>query len=455
MFSRAVGALAAVAVVVPSCQPGCEPEPPGPPGSTTTTAPAEPSTTTVPTTTAPSAGIVSVTIEGQGSGHGRGLSAWGNYGSAVTLGWSWQQILDHYYGGTSAGSAANTPIGIRLVALDGAAATGVVSTTAQATWNGVQASSLQAREIGPNTYSIYSAPDLRCPSTVDGWALVANGVAGPITFSTPVEETTGAAGDVLGLCQANGSVIHYRGTITATNDGSGNNRTVNRTLMENYLRGVLSREVSTSWGNAGGGAGMDALRAQSVAARSFALSQNRYPSYGAQTCDTTSCQVYGGAAHRATPTAAISQPGRFRICETGNDTFECANTDRGIVETAGVIRVWPNGNVVSTEYSASHGPYSAGGPFPSVDDTASDVPGNPSYQWTRSIDAAAIATRYQLGELTAASTEPDPNTPYVEVWDHRVRLVGSLRTVVVSGWDFRNAFDLPSPGFTITGVVTG
>lgn len=449
VYSRAVGALAAVAVVVPSCQPACEPEPPGPPGSTTI--PTIPTTTTTPS---PS-GIVSITVDGQGSGHGRGLSAWGNYGSAVTRGWSWQQILDHYYGGTAAGTRENSPIGIRLMALDGAPATGVVSATGQATWNGVVAASLQASETGPNTYTVAAASDLRCPNAVEGWTVVAAGVPGPITFSTPIDETTGAAGNVLGLCQPNGSVIHYRGMITAINDSAGNNRTVNRARLENYLRGVLPREVSTSWGNAAGGAGMNALRAQSVAARSFALSQNRYPSFGAQTCDTTSCQVYGGAAYRASPAAAISQPGRFSVCETGNDTFECANTDRGIADTAGVVRVWPSGNVVSTEYSASHGPYSAGGPFPSVDDTASNVPGNPNYQWTRSIDAAAIASRYQLGELTAASTEPDPNTPYVGVWDHRVRLVGTLGTAVVSGWDFRNAFDLRSPGFAITGVVTG
>jgi hypothetical protein len=396
-----------------------------------------------------------VALQGQGAGHGRGLSAWGNYGSAVTLGWSWQQILDHYYGGTLAGTRPNGAVGVRLSALDGASATGVVSATGQATWNGVVAPSLQAWETGPNTYTVASASDRRCPNAADGWTVVAQGVVGPITFTTPVDETSGAAGDVLGLCQPNGSVVHYRGSITATNDSAGNNRTVNRTLLENYLRGVLSREVSTSWGSAAGGAGMNALRAQSVAARSFVLSQNRYPGYGAQTCDTTSCQLYGGAAHRAAPTAAISQPTRFSTCETGNVTFECANTDRAIVETAGVVRVWSNGTVVSTEYSASHGPYSAGGPFPSVDDTASNVPGNSNYQWTRSLDAAAIASRYQLGQLTAASTEPDPATPYVGVWDHRVRLVGTAGTVVVSGWDFRNAFGLPSPGFAITGVVAG
>jgi len=341
---------------------------------------------------------------------------------------------------------------VRLFALDNSPTTGVVSTTGLVTWNGVQYASLQARETSSNVYDIYSATDLRCPNAADGWTLVTQGVAGPVTFTTPLDETTAPAGDVLGLCQPNGSVVHYRGTITALNDSAGANRTVNRTLLELYLRGVLSREVGTSWGNAGGGAGMNALRAQAVAARSFALSQNRY-SY-AQTCDTTSCQVYGGSAYRATSTSPTSHR-TYAVCESGNLTSECVNTNRAIAETAGVVRRWPSGGIVSTEYSSSHGPRSAGGPFPAVDDTASNVPGNSSYLWHVSISAADLATRYGLGQLTAASTEPDPNTPYEGVWDNRVRLVGATRTVVVSGWDFRNAFGLKSPGFTITGVVRG
>ena len=72
-------------------------------------------------------------------------------------------------------------------------------------------------------------------------------------------------------------------------------------------------------------------------------------------------------------------------------------TDRAAAETAGVVRVWPDGGIVSAEYSASHGPRSAGGPFPAVDDTASNVPQNPSYQWTRTLDVAAVAARYGLG----------------------------------------------------------
>ena len=52
-----------------------------------------------PAEAAPARQVASVIVDGQGSGHGRGLSAWGAYGSAVNRGWSWQQILDYYYGG--------------------------------------------------------------------------------------------------------------------------------------------------------------------------------------------------------------------------------------------------------------------------------------------------------------------------------------------------------------------
>ena len=118
-----------------------------------------------------------------------------------------------------------------------------------------------------------------------------------------------ASGAPIGVCQPNGSVIHYRGFIQAVNDGAGSNRTVNVIDVENYVRGVLPREVFPSWGSAGGGAGMNALRAFAVAARTFGLSQTRYPY--ARTCDTPSCQVYGGTAQRQSAfAAAVAARGR-------------------------------------------------------------------------------------------------------------------------------------------------
>ena len=51
-----------------------------------------------------------------------------------------------------------------------------------------------------------------------------------------------------GVCRPDGSVVHYRGTIEFW-DTSGGTRVVNSVLVEQYLRGVLPREVPASWGS--------------------------------------------------------------------------------------------------------------------------------------------------------------------------------------------------------------
>ena len=78
--------------------------------------------------------------------------------------------------------------------------------------------------------------------------------------------------------------------------------------MEDYLRGVVPRESPASWGDAAGGAGINALRAQAVAARSYAQAENRYPY--AKTCDTTTCQVYGGAGLNGAASRTHAPTGR-------------------------------------------------------------------------------------------------------------------------------------------------
>ncbi|MGA0877944.1 MAG: hypothetical protein ACO3SP_02385, partial [Ilumatobacteraceae bacterium] len=57
------------------------------------------------------ADAVAVVIEGQGNGHGRGLSQFGSLGWSVSFGRDWNWILDHYYGGTVGGTA---PSGLRI-----------------------------------------------------------------------------------------------------------------------------------------------------------------------------------------------------------------------------------------------------------------------------------------------------------------------------------------------------
>jgi peptidoglycan hydrolase-like amidase len=402
---------------------------------------------------APRDEVVALLVQGVGNGHGRGMSQWGAYGRAVNGRHSWQQILGSYYGGTVLGSVATTSrVRVRLVGLDNATMIGVVSVVRRAIWNGVSYGALQARQTSPGLYDVYAAATPACPSsTTTGWTRVAVGVRSPIRFTTNVSETAAAAGDVLGLCTGP-YVVHYRGVIEVTKDNTGAPRVVNDVATESYLRGVVSREVSTSWGNAGSGAGMNALRAQAVAARSFALASNRYASSGgyAITCDTTVCQAYGGAARRVTPTTALVAG---VTCEAGNATFECANTNRAIAETAGRVLRWPDGRIAVTEFSASNGPVTAGGTFPSIADPYDNVPANPNHRWVRIIDADQLEVAYGLGSMIAATTEPDPGGTSVGIWDNRVRLRGTKATMVVSTLAIRSAFGLPSHGYTVSGIT--
>ncbi|MDA0299311.1 MAG: peptidoglycan-binding protein [Actinobacteria bacterium] len=296
---------------------------------------------------------------------------------------------------------------------------------------------------GTAEYQLARALIALAPDTAN-WTLV-DTVNGPVAVQTSLDESTSSPGDVLGLCSGSGSVTHYRGSLEIRDTSSGN-RVVNDVLVENYLRGVVPREVSASWGDRGGGAGMNALRAQAVAARSYGVQQARYDYAG--TCDTSSCQVYGGAATRATASASVT-------------ALERPQTDTAISETAGKVRRWqainarnmPANDIVSTEFSASNGPQTAGGYFPSVPDLGDAVALNPNHRWTRIISGDEVRSRYPDADLSRVTTVVDPESTYVGIYANRVRLGASESggsDVFVSAWSFRNAFGLPSPGFTLT-----
>ena len=74
----------------------------------------------------------------------------------------------------------------------------------------------------------------------------------------------------------------YLGNVQFTNESNKYVRPINTIPMEDYLKGVVPKEVYTSWHS-------DALKSQAVAARTYALS------YASKIIDdTTSFQVYGG-----------------------------------------------------------------------------------------------------------------------------------------------------------------
>lgn len=272
----------------------------------------------------------------------------------------------------------------------------------------------------------------------------------PVHFTSTDGESAGSdRGDVLGVCSSGGAVNHYRGAIDVVSSSSGN-RVVSDVSVEGYVRGVIPKEIAASWAYAGDGAGANAVRAQAVAARSYGLAQNRsytYPGSStryATTCDTTSCQVYGGSARRSSATGSVIN-------------VEHVATDAAVAATANVVRKWPSGHalsgqIVSTEFSASNGPRTAGGAFPPVNDAGDSTPLNPYHRWTRVIDADTFAAQHGLGTITGASMQTTNAANYQGfdgVWFDDIVITGTSGTYRQQAWDFRNAMGYRSPGMTV------
>ncbi|MGH3355200.1 MAG: SpoIID/LytB domain-containing protein, partial [Nocardioidaceae bacterium] len=172
-----------------------------------------------------------------------------------------------------------------------------------------------------------------------------------------------------------------------------------------------------------------ALKSQAVAARTYATnerSRNRGDHY--QTCDTTSCQVYGGVA------------------------AETDSTNRAVRQTSRQILRY-GGEPAFTQFSASSGGYTAAGgvPYlPAQRDPWDSWSGNYVHTWRKTIDTARLEHRYpRLGRLrgirvTRRNGHGD--------WGGRVlrmRLNGSRNDVYITGDDFRWIYGLRSNWFKI------
>ncbi len=400
-----------------------------------------------------------VIIYGRGFGHGRGLSQYGAYGWATIHGWSWEQILDFYYGGATGNVRANLEAPNQemttWLSVMNNKQTGVVSDngTLRLLEDPDQArrfTSMVAREKSgtQRVYQVWGSSERKCLSETEspeamGFSLIGefNETASFVTNAS--QDPAATSLDTVGLCEprsaTSNQVRYYRGVVRAMNNSKNENRTINIARLDDYLRGVVPRESPATWGDTAGGAGMNALRAQAVAARSYSVTENRYPGL-AKTCDTQDCQVYGGAALRTSVNASPT-------------VLESANTDRAVAETTGVVIKNPKGNVVRTEFSSSNGGRTAGGEFPALVDQG-DISANSSLMvWTRAFSAAQIVAKYpQIGILTSVTTTNDGLGGDFGGYTLDVTITGTAGSVKVSGWSFRTSFALPAPWFGATPV---
>jgi SpoIID/LytB domain protein len=449
------------------------PTPTTTPTTTPTPTPIETPVEAGPTTTvlAPPAGLL---VTGRGYGHGRGLGQWGAYGYAVDKGWTYRQILDHFYGGTSAGFVApQSAIGVHITSLDNAPL--VVFQPKGRLYTAVDGQpfapppSLVAPSLTVSTsVSVQAASTIAppkstttVPTTAPGLPINGTGAAvkvqltkagfiisdapkcsGPWTARPPVVSRTltisaGPADptanadeptEMLQVCVGKNTRKVYRGDLLTT-DGQPGQRVINLVALDAYLRSVVPHEVSPSWADNG----MESVKAQAVAARSYAASEKR--TGFANTCDTTSCQVYTGRG---------SYVGEVFT------SLEDPRTDRSIAETALEIRVQPKTGIpVRTEFSASTGGTTAGGDFPSVVDEGDRTARNPNQAWSVRLSSKQLGADAKLGAFVSGEVATRDGVGPDGGRATQIKLTFTKGTQTVSALDFVRRFGMKSTWFNV------
>ncbi len=381
--------------------------------------------------TGPAAGPASaatgeLTVTGHGYGHGRGLGQWGALGYAVDRGWTAQQIVDHYYGGTVSGQIGNPGIGVELMGLGGR---DLIVTAPGLAVDGapVPGGSALVRRNGDGSFGV-----LQGQSCAGPWAPFTTAGSGLVVSSTA---TAADPANHVQVCETN-QVRGYRGDFQVVNTGS-TSAVVNRLLLEDYLRGVVPRESSAGWATLGGGRGAQALQAQAIAARSYAVSSPR-SSY-ATTCDTTSCQVYGGEYTRP-------QNGSVRT------SLDDARTDAAVAATSGIVRRSGSGAVVRTEFSASTGGWTAGGAFPAVEDLGDAYSGNPNRSWSTTFSWADLQSRLGVGTILGIRVGGRNGLGADQGRVTSVVIDTSRGTITKTGNEIRVALGLKSDWFSLSSL---
>jgi stage II sporulation protein D len=341
-------------------------------------------------------------VSGGGYGHGIGMSQYGAYGYALQ-GWTYQQILAHYYTGTALGKTNPTQT-VRVLLGSGSAA------FAGATHVG-------NKSLNPSlTYDVVPL--------ANGSLKIVNQSSGKAvgTFSAPLTAVGPGPLSLAGLGA-------YRGSLEFRPNGSGGVYTVNVVGLDDYVQGVVAAEMPSTWS-------AQALDAQAVAARTYAITTdvsggfyNLYP-------DTRS-QMYRGVA------------------------AETAATDAAVAATSGQIVTY-NGAPAVTYFFASSGGYTENvedawpGATPDpwlrgVPDPYDGAGGDPYHHWTRQMSLATATKdlgKLVKGKLVGIKVTAHGASPRIMT----ANVIGTRGTVSVTGSELEGAFGLLSTWAAFTTI---
>ena len=291
----------------------------------------------------------SYTVTGYGYGHGHGLSQYGAQGAA-NQGLSWKQIVAFYYPGTRLGRAR----GAMKVLITADKKDVVVDAR-----DGLRLTRLTGRKA-------FALAKVRPRAT--SWRIMPRGSRSVVSYRVagrggwqkwttfPGEAEFSAGNQPMTLRLPRHASADYRGALRSVEK-----HTVNVLPLDRYVRGVVPREVPASWP-------AQAVRAQAVAARTYAAFEREAATSYYDICDSESCQVYGGVA------------------------AEDPASDAAVRETGGRVVLY-QGAPAFTQFSSSNGGYSSAGSQPYLVaqadpyEASSDNPNDP---WTTTVTSDRI-----------------------------------------------------------------
>ena len=342
------------------------------------------------------AGAATFMVTGHGWGHGVGLSQYGAYGYAQK-GVGYEKIVLHYFAGTELGAA---PVSrVRVLLTSGANSLDIGSTADFKVRDGTGV----VHTATAGNYTLKPALKL----AVDGQT-TARALPGPLLFQP------GAA--ALGLKH------RYRGSIQI-DVTAGKLRAINMVGLEQYLYGVVPSEMPFTWLP-------EALKAQAVVARSYALATRRTGAFDLYP-DTRS-QVYLGIEH------------------------EKPSTNAAVNATAGQVVLY-EGAVAKTFFFSTSGGRTAsaedvfGEPVPylvSVADPYDSI--SPHHDWGPLVFTGAKLAKVLKMKGRVVDLQPELNSSgRIKV----LNVVGTKSTLALQGADLRRRLGLRSTWFSV-GVLS-
>jgi stage II sporulation protein D len=342
-------------------------------------------------------------VSGAGYGHGTGLSQYGAYGFAKQ-GATHPEILAHYYTGTTLGTTADTTVRVLLqpnkpsVRFNGATdACGVKL---------VESKTYSAKRKGTGVLLLKKT----------GKRIASCGALLSATGGTDV--------NVVGKGL-------YRGALEVRPAGTrGGLNAINAVGLEDYIRGIVAKESPASWPP-------EALRAQAIVARSYALSTSKHGA-GFDHYDDTRSQVYGGVA------------------------AETVKTNQAVADTAFKVVLY-NGKVAQTYFFSTSGGATENNEFSSLGFGGTPIPYlrgvpdpydnlSPYHRWTRKFSQRAIQSRLhdlvrgKVKNIIVTQTGVSPRIV-------QATLVGSGGSRNVSGPTLRANLGLPDTWATFRKVA--